>query len=63
LDEFYDQILDELFSQYTLGYVSTNTQTDGRYRKIKVEVTREGVEVRAREGYTGPLVEAKEDGS
>ena len=62
LDEFYDRILDELFSQYTLGYVSTNTQIDGRYRKIKVEVTREGVEVRAREGYTGPLVEAKGGG-
>jgi len=66
LDEFYDRILDELFSQYTLGYVSTNTKMDGRYRKIKVEVGRKDIELRAREGYTGPLLEAEEaeeDGS
>ncbi|MGH9460021.1 MAG: VWA domain-containing protein [Vicinamibacteria bacterium] len=63
LDEFYDRILDELFSQYTLAYVSTNTEMDGGYRKIKVEVDRKDVEIRTREGYTGPLVEPEEDGS
>jgi VWFA-related protein len=63
LDEFYDQILDELFSQYTLAYVSTNTEMDGGYRKIKVEVDRKDVEIRTREGYTGPLLEPVEDGS
>jgi VWFA-related protein len=61
LDEFYDRILDELFSQYTLAYVSTNTAMDGTYRKIKVEVDRKDVEVRTREGYTGPLLEPAED--
>ena len=55
IDEFYDRILEELFSQYTLGYISTNTQRDGSYRKIKVEVAHKGVKVRAREGYTGPF--------
>lgn len=65
LDQFYDKILDELFSQYTLGYVSTNTEMDGSYRKIKVEVAREDLDVRAREGYTGPYLqeEEEEDGS
>jgi len=64
LDEFYDRILDELFSQYTLGYVSTNTDTDGRYRKIEVKVDRDDIELRAREGYTGPWPEpeAEDDG-
>jgi VWFA-related protein len=61
MDEFYDRILEELFSQYTLGYVSTNSERDGRYRKIKVEVARKGVRVRAREGYTGPLDELDEE--
>jgi hypothetical protein len=63
LHEYYDQILDELFSQYTLAYVSTNTEMDGGYRKIKVEVDRKDVEIRTREGYTGPLLEPVEDGS
>lgn len=38
-------------SFYLLGYVSTNGQPDGKYRKIKVSVKRPGVQVRAREGY------------
>ena len=54
LDELYDKILEELFSQYTLGYVSTNTQRNGKYRKIKVEVDVKDAKVRARRGYTGP---------
>jgi VWFA-related protein len=57
LDELYDKILEELFSQYTIGYVSTNTKSDGKYRKIKVEVNLEDVKVRARRGYTGPSPE------
>jgi VWFA-related protein len=38
-------------SFYLLGYVSSNSKPDGRYRKIKVTVKRPGVQVRAREGY------------
>ena len=38
-------------SFYLLGYVSSNGQPDGKYRKIRVTVKRPGVEVRAREGY------------
>ena len=50
----YEQILKELGARYTLGYVSTNTLTDGRFRKIDVKVTRadtKGVSVRTRPGY------------
>ena len=57
LDELYDRILDELYSQYTIGYVSSNTRREGRYRRIEVEVTAPGhdeVEIRARQGYYGP---------
>ena len=56
LDEFYDRILDELYSQYTIGYVSTNTRQEGRYRRIEVEVVSpdfEDIEIRARRGYYG----------
>jgi len=58
LDELYDKLLEELFSQYTLGYVSTHTKPDGKYRKIKVDVDRDDVKVRARHGYYGPAPEA-----
>ena len=57
LDELYDRILDELYSQYTIGYVSSNTRREGRYRDIKVEVTTpeaDEIEIRARRGYYGP---------
>jgi VWFA-related protein len=55
VDEFYDRIIEELFSQYTLGYISHNTKQDGRYRKIKVEVLGDDLKWRARQGYTGPI--------
>ncbi len=53
IDELYDGILEELYSQYSLGYVSANTKRDGKYRKIKVEVTVDDVKVRHRRGYYG----------
>ena len=36
---------------YLLGYEPTNAKRDGRYRKLKVEVLRPGLSVRARSGY------------
>ena len=54
LDELYDRILEELFSQYSLAYVSSNEKLDGKYRKIKVEVDVDDVKLRHRRGYYGP---------
>ena len=39
---------------YLLGYAPTNTKRDGKFRKIKVEVKRRGLDVRARKGYYAP---------
>ena len=45
------RIADDLTSYYLLGYYSTNTKPDGKYRSIKVRSKRSGVELRARPGY------------
>ena len=39
---------------YLLGYSSSNTKSDGRFRRIRVEVNRAGVKVQARPGYYAP---------
>jgi Ca-activated chloride channel homolog len=50
----YQSILDELGTQYVLGYVSDNAKRDGKFRKITVELKRPGLKVRHRPGYDAP---------
>ncbi len=47
----FDEISEELRSEYQIGYYSTNTKQDGTYRKIKVESTKNGMKVLTRKGY------------
>jgi|SRR5579884_1493665 VWFA-related protein len=54
LEQAFDQISEELRSQYTLGYYSSNTARDGSYRKVRVETSRKDLEVLARRGYYAP---------
>ena len=54
IDELFDKILDELFSQYNIAYLSSNDETNGKYRKIKVKVDVDDVKIRHRRGYFGP---------
>jgi len=54
LQQAFDQISEELRSQYTLGYYSTNSARDGGYRKVKVETTRKDLDVLTRRGYYAP---------
>jgi hypothetical protein len=44
----------ELKSQYNIGYVSTNSKTDGSWRRLQVMCNQEGTEVRSRAGYYAP---------
>jgi VWFA-related protein len=45
------RIADESRAYYLLGYNPTNTERDGKFRKIGLKVNRKGVTVRARRGY------------
>ncbi len=45
------QIMRDASGYYLIGYNSAQAPTDGRFHKIDVEVTRRGVDVRARKGY------------
>jgi VWFA-related protein len=45
------QVAEDFNFYYLLGYNSTNTKSDGKFRRIAVTVKKPGVEVRARQGY------------
>jgi len=54
LNEAFDQISEELRSQYTVGYYPTNTSKDGRFRKVKVETANKDYRILTRKGYYAP---------
>ncbi len=47
----FEQIAQELRSQYSLGYVSTNTAKDGKFREIRIIPRDSSYTVKARKGY------------
>jgi VWFA-related protein len=47
----FQEIADELRTQYLLGYTPTNTKADGSFRKIEVRVRHDNYKVQARRGY------------
>ena len=57
IEEAYDTIVSQVRSQYTLGYISTNTATDGRWRKVEIRVrppAASGARIQSRKGYFAP---------
>jgi VWFA-related protein len=52
LNKAFQQIADELRSQYSLGYTPTNRALDGSYRKVEIK-SKKG-KVQARQGYYAP---------
>ena len=53
------RIAEDIRHTYTIGYVPTNANRDGRYRKVRVTLEPEQphgkLNVRARSGYQAPL--------
>lgn len=54
LDQPFADILEELSNQYILGYESSNTQRNGSWREVKLEIPGTRYSVRARQGYRAP---------
>jgi len=50
----FDEIAQELRSQYSLGYISTNSTKDGKFRQIKIVPRDSNYMIRARKGYYAP---------
>jgi VWFA-related protein len=52
LNRAFERIIEDNSSYYVLGYYPSNDKRDGRFRKVEVRVTRPGIRVQARNGYT-----------
>jgi len=57
--EAFGHIIQDNSGYYLLGYYSSDTRRDGRFRRVQVRVKRPGLTVRARKGYTAPKGKAQ----
>lgn len=51
LENIFDQIQQEMRSQYAIGYTPTNDKKDGTFRKIDLRTTTKEYKVQVRKGY------------
>jgi VWFA-related protein len=51
LEAAFQQIEDELRTQYVASYTSSNTKLDGSFRRLSVECRGDGLKVQVRKGY------------
>lgn len=54
LEQAFDEISEELRSQYTIGYAPTNKAHDGSYRKIRIDMKNKEYSALTRRGYYAP---------
>ena len=62
IDTAYDRIVSQVRAQYTIGYVSSATEHDGRWRKVEIALRRpdlKDVRIQARKGYFAPYASAR----
>jgi Ca-activated chloride channel family protein len=58
LDGVFDKIREELAARYSVGYLSSDTRTDGAWRNVEIKLLRKdlkGVKLRTRSGYFAPF--------
>lgn len=51
LDSIFQQIQQEMRTQYAIGYTPTNSRKDGGYRKIDLRTSNKDLKVQVRKGY------------
>jgi VWFA-related protein len=51
LDQVFQELQDEMRSQYAIGYTPTNDVKDGSYRRLDVRASNKDYKVQARKGY------------
>lgn len=51
LQQVFDEIQEEMRSQYAIGYTPTNPAKDGSFRRIEIRTVKKGLKVQARKGY------------
>ena len=51
LDEVFQELQDEMRSQYAIGYTPTNDVKDGSYRRLDLRTSNKDYKVQARKGY------------
>jgi VWFA-related protein len=51
LDAIFEQIQQEMRTQYLVGYTPTNTAKDGSYRKVDLHAHDKDLKVQVRKGY------------
>jgi VWFA-related protein len=59
LDDAFQELQDEMRSQYAIGYTPINETKDGSYRKLDIRVANKDLKVQARKGYYAVKPEAQ----
>jgi len=59
LDEVFKELQEEMRSQYSIGYVSTNDKRDGGYRHLDVRMANKDLKAQVRKGYYAPKPDAR----
>ena len=59
LDQVFQELQDEMRSQYAIGYTPTNGVKDGSYRKLEVRLANKDLKAQARKGYYAIKTESR----
>src|SRR5713226_10088715 len=59
LNDIFNQIQEEMRSQYAIGFTSTNERKDGSFRRLEIRTHDKNLKVQARKGYYATPAEAK----
>ncbi len=51
LQDIFRELQEEMRSQYSIAYTSTNTSKDGSYHKLDIRTKDKNLKVQARKGY------------